>query len=111
MPRRKATVEALFSYPGYTRLPNAERAAQLGRAYKKGWEVRLVGDDLATARRIARLATRLGYRPGAVFAKGRKFIVPLYGLAAVEAFRAVRASSPPEVSGVRASHHDLVDLP
>lgn len=78
---------ALFLRSGALRLPDAKRRAATPRAYKKGYEVRIVAHSKQELRRIRRLLREAGLPVAAWFAKERQFVQPLYGKQHVRAFR------------------------
>jgi hypothetical protein len=87
-----ATVEqltAIFHRNGYVRLPNLKRRAATPRAYKKGYEVRLVAGTMAELRTIRRLLREAGFKPNRPFAKAQQWAQPLYGREAVSRFLAL----------------------
>ncbi len=91
MDARARKLSELLGGNGYVRFQNIDRKAE-GQAYKKGWEVRLIAEDESDAQRIETLARSLDFRPGRKFLKGRKYVVPIYGWQAVEAFFKARNS-------------------
>lgn len=85
----RARLAAIFQRNGYVRRPNPRRRAAAPRAYKKGYEVRLVADTVADLRVIQRLLRAAGFKPGRPFAKARQWRQPLYGREAVARFLAL----------------------
>jgi hypothetical protein len=81
----------LLAQNHYCRVPNRKRRKTEKQLYKKGWEVRLLARTENEAMELTRLARQVGFEPGRVFPKARQFVVPLYGRAAVTAFRRARA--------------------
>ncbi len=69
---------ALFRASGYIRRPAEDRNGD-SATYKKGSEVRLVLESRTAARSAARLARAVGLRPGKVYPKHTRIVVPLYG--------------------------------
>ncbi len=76
---------ALFRANGYIRRPAEDRNGDPA-AYKKGSEVRLVLQNPSAARSAVRLAKAVGLRPGKVYPKHARIVVPLYGQEAVTWF-------------------------
>ena len=85
----------LFHRNGYVRLPNLDRRAATPRAYKKGYEVRLVADTREELRYIQHLLRLAGFEPGQPFGKAPRLRQPLYGRAVVERFLEL-VGPPPE---------------
>ncbi len=75
------------------RQPKAERRAEEPSTYKKGWELRLVLEDLDELEEARRLLSRIRLKPGRPYRKGRKWVLPIYGREAVAAF-AVEVEEP-----------------
>ena len=73
---------------GYARTPNEARRRNDGsKAYKKGWEVRLMANDAKEARRLRRALSDIGFASGRTFAKGQFLVLPVYGKAAYDYFQ------------------------
>ncbi len=90
----------MFRRNGYLRLPDATRRESDGQHYKKGYEVRLMSDTKKELRETRRALRQLGFKTPNVFTKGLKFVQPIYGKTAVEAFcKLVRR---PMIAGSRA---------
>ncbi|MBX9626921.1 MAG: hypothetical protein K2X82_24180 [Gemmataceae bacterium] len=75
-----------FRRNGYVRWPNQDRRAATPRAYKKGYEVRLVADSVAELRTLRRLLRAAGFEPGRPFSKANQWRQPLYGRQPVTRF-------------------------
>jgi hypothetical protein len=75
-----------FQRNGYIRSQNKKRREELGRDYKKGWEVRLPVADRSELTEVRGLLKALGFKPGKPFRKGKQWIQPIYGQKAVKAF-------------------------
>ena len=94
MPTSKSTphdaeveLVSLFLRNGYKRTQDAKRLKKEGWAeYKKGSEIRLVAQSDAELRRIRTLLRRAGFRVANAYAKGLKFVQPVYGEEAVKRF-------------------------
>ena len=71
---------------GCVRTPQPSRLLEGHQTYKKGWEVRLVLEDVAEVTDARRLLQRAGFGPGRPYCKGAKWIQPVYGRDAVERF-------------------------
>ncbi len=90
----------IFRKNGYLRLPNPARRGSDSQNYKKGYEVRLVLDTKKELQDTRRVLQQSGFQTSSVFTKGRKFVQPIYGKSAVEAFcKLVRE---PMIAGSRA---------
>lgn len=76
-----------FNRNSYCRRPDEDRLQEGHRAYRKGWEVRLVLKDEDEVGLVNPLIRRVGLNPGKAFQKGKKWIVPVYGREAVESFQ------------------------
>ncbi|MBI5851031.1 MAG: hypothetical protein HZB39_08375 [Planctomycetes bacterium] len=85
------------------RQPKGERRTDEPATYKKGWEVRLVLDDLDELTEARRLLARMRLRPGRPYRKGRKWVQPIYGRRAVEAFGTDVEEPRPRAADRRAS--------
>lgn len=68
------------------RWPDAARRKSEKAAYHKGFEVRFVMPDAASAKRVRTLLLRQGFKPGALYRKRSQVVQPVYGRAAVEWF-------------------------
>ena len=92
----KATISKLLGYfrrNGVVREPNLERRSQEKQSYKKGYEVRLTAFGLDELREIRALLSAVGFpKPAAAFRKGRRWIQPVYGKAAVAWFQQTKPS-------------------
>jgi len=81
---------AFFVRNGCVRLHDpARHAAVGGMQYKKGDEVRLVGNDAAERDRIRHVLKTAGFKSGRPFRKykkGRQYCVPVYGREQVARF-------------------------
>lgn len=77
-----------FAANGCIREPNPDRLAEGHRAYKKGWEVRIVLESQAEAEEVRQWVIRVGLRPGLRYRKGSRWIQPIYGFEAVRLIRA-----------------------
>jgi len=90
--RHKGTRKMLaevFHQRGYLREPDPDRRKQDGKAYKKGYEVRL---GLSTRREVSevrRLLREVGLRPGKDYKHHSDYVVPLYGREAVKWFQSL----------------------
>jgi hypothetical protein len=78
---------ALYRRNGALRLPNLQRRSKTPRSYKKGYEVRFVARSQAELRSIRRLLRQAGLPVASPFAKGRRFVQPLYGRENLQRFR------------------------
>src|SRR5438128_2454257 len=78
-----------FHQNGYLRRPNWKRQKAMPRAYKKGYEVRLVAETAAELRTIRRLLRTAGFKPGRAFRKANQWRQPLYGREEVARFLAL----------------------
>ena len=76
-----------FNRNAYFRRPDRARQQGGHRAYRKGWEVRLVLKDEDEVGLVSSLIRQVGLNPGRAFRKGRKWIVPIYGKEAVVSFQ------------------------
>ncbi len=85
-PEVVAELAALFRRNGYVRWPNWDRRAATPRAYKKGYEVRLVAGSRTELRVIRRLLWAAGFKPGRPFVKGKQWRQPVYGRQPVARF-------------------------
>lgn len=74
-----------FASGGYLRMPDSDRSGDAH--YKKGWEVRLIGDDEDAIAYLREHLKKAGLTPGKPFQKHKRFIQPVYGRAAVESFQ------------------------
>jgi hypothetical protein len=79
-------LNSLSARRGYVPVSNQTRRENEKARYEKGWEVRMVADDMNAAGSLMDQARELGVPPGSPFYKGGQVIVPFYGLEAVEAF-------------------------
>lgn len=70
----------------YIRQPNPDRQNEGYHQYKKGWEVRLVFDDLQKLELGRGLLAEIGFKLGRPFRKHTQWIQPLYGRVAVAQF-------------------------
>lgn len=75
-----------FHRGGYVRVVNKARRKQMGRNYKKGYEVRLVVKTPRELAQIRQLLRQVGFAAGQPFQKHRRIVQPIYGKAAVEWF-------------------------
>ena len=74
----------LFERNGVLRWPDADRRAEEGRAYKKGYEVRFVAYSKTELRHIRRLLKHANFPLATPFQKIGRFVQPLYGKQHVE---------------------------
>ena len=83
-------LQACFGRNGYVRVFDpARRNVESSQAYKKGYEVRLIVADARKLTELRRALEAAGFRPGRPFKKGHRIAQPVYGRAAVEAFRRI----------------------
>lgn len=75
-----------FKQKGYFRLPDEERKRELGKKYKKGYEIRFVAKTNEELKELRELIVDAGFKPGKPFRKGRQFVQPIYGKKAFERF-------------------------
>ena len=97
-----ARLGELFRRNGYLRMPNPDRRAAESRAYKKGYEVRLVAnsaDELAAIRQLLKTA---GFPVANAFQHDRQWRQPLYGRAEVARFLKLIGWKPDGKSKARA---------
>ena len=83
-------LKGYFRRNGYVREANAARKREGASVYKKGCEVRLVLDDKREVRAVVRALKTVDLKPGKVFEKHGKLVVPIYGKAALVWFRGSR---------------------
>ena len=83
-----------FSGRVQVRVPDLDRRKKVGsQRYKKGYEVRIVASSRDELARIAKLLRKARFKPGRPFSKGRRTILPVYGIEAVRASLAVRGEA------------------
>ena len=63
-----------------------ERLEEGSKAYKKGWEVRLVLTTPEETIAVASALETVGIRPGRTFLKYRRIVMPIYGLGPTSEF-------------------------
>jgi len=83
---KHARLLQLFRRNGYTRAPRDERRRELGRKYKKGWEVRLVLKTQEELDEVRGLLAQAGLKAAKPFKKSKRWAQPIYGKEAVELF-------------------------
>jgi hypothetical protein len=83
-----ARLMGLFQRNGCVRVPRDERRLELGRRYKKGWEVRLTLRSQEELEEARNLLAEAGLKAGRPFAKFRLYVQPIYGKVAVDFFSA-----------------------
>jgi hypothetical protein len=76
----------LFDRAGRARVPDERRRSTTGAADHKGWEVRIRARDEDEADDIRYLLEVVGLKAGRPYAAARRFVVPVYGEAAVTWF-------------------------
>lgn len=81
-----ALLAAFFQRNGCVRIPNKKRRKLDGQTYKKGYEVRLTAGSAAELRSLRAQLKIAGFKPGKPYRKINRFILPIYGQAAVEKF-------------------------
>lgn len=91
MPRKSSKSSELelldwFVSCGYLRQVDPVRRANDGQLYKKGWEVRFTLETIVEAQTVRDLVLDTGLRPGKVYPKHRRYLLPIYGREAVEWF-------------------------
>lgn len=93
VPDREAARELaqLFRRNGHVRWPDEDRRSRQGRAYKKGYEVRLSAGSLLELVHLRRLLTRAGFALAKYHAKAGQYRQPIYGQVATQAFLAMVA--------------------
>lgn len=85
-PKVVKRLSAYFHRNGYVRRADPVRQAEMGQLYKKGAEVRLVAASTAELAEIRRLLKQAGFKRARPFAKGRRSLQPVYGVAEVARF-------------------------
>lgn len=76
-----------FQRNGYVRVPNRETKKELGKSYKKGYEVRFVLETQSELDQVRDLLMQAGFKPGKPFKKHSRIIQPVYGKRAVGFFQ------------------------
>lgn len=90
---QRAAQLRLGRLPGYVRQPDlSRRNSDRDRSYKKGWEVRFTARTEEEIALIRELVVAAGFVPARPFLKGHQLIQPVYGIAAVQAYLAARAT-------------------
>ncbi|MGH7127376.1 MAG: hypothetical protein ACREJB_10190 [Planctomycetaceae bacterium] len=87
-----AALAEVFERNGVLRLPDPDRRADEGQAYKKGYEVRLVVFSREELRHVRRLLRQAGFPRRTPFAKGLRWVQPIYGKEHVERFQELVAA-------------------
>jgi len=82
----EALLRQSFRQDGYVRVVNKARRKEMGRKYRKGYEVRLVVKTPPELTQVRQLLRQIGFKPGKPFEKHRRIVQPIYGKAAVEWF-------------------------
>jgi len=115
-PRRQPTPDAMsrllawYAQRGNLRIPNrtkqrrslaASKRTGLKPTYRKGYEIRIAAAGPSEVRELMRLLRAAGFPPGKPFTKGRRTIVPVYGVAHVERFAALAGIDLAATNGFR----------
>lgn len=82
------TLVRFFQRNGYLRRPNLERRKAEPRAYRKGYEIRLVANSERELAEFRRLIDAAGLKPGKPYPKENRWVQPIYGRQAMETFLA-----------------------
>lgn len=91
MAAAETTLLRYFRRNGYVRVANTARRKKEGsNRYKKGSEVRFVLESEVEVREVREALRALEFKPGKVFLKGTKVVVPVYGKRATDWIRGLR---------------------
>lgn len=91
MAAAETTLLYYFRRNGYVRVADLTRRKKEGaQRYKKGWEVRFVLDSEAEVREVREALRALEFKPGKVFLKSTKLVVPVYGKRVSDRIRGLR---------------------
>ncbi len=82
----ESALKRFFQRHGYVRVADLGIREELGRKYKKGYEVRLVAVSRREVAWLRRLLKQVGFKPGKPFQKHSRIVQPIYGRVAVEWF-------------------------
>ena len=72
---------------GYMRVPNQALREDAPRAYKKGYEIRLVARSQRELSTMRRLLRQVDLRPGKPFPKHNQWVQPVYGRDSMDRFK------------------------
>jgi hypothetical protein len=76
-----------FRRNGYMRVPNQALREDAPRAYKKGYEIRLVARSQRELSTMRRLLRQVDLRPGKPFPKHNQWVQPVYGRDSMDRFK------------------------
>ena len=84
--RPEAALVELYQCNGYVRVPDDTRREEEPRTYKKGYEIRLLGNTQREIAAIRRLLRQVGLKGGKPFRKHNQWVQPVYGKQALDRF-------------------------